>query len=110
MVKGLNLDNVITMKNIVAMIIKMSHDENSGITIPSVFINSTQTAPLLLPPSSSNNAPTARSLTPSPSRSPIFATVTPNWSELLRIPLKPPWVSEIFCSDFIVPSEFRNNV
>ena len=45
---------------------------------PSVFINKMYTAPLSFPPDASSLfAPTAKSLTPSPSRSPMFATESP---------------------------------
>ena len=48
-------------------------------TEPSVFMNMMCTAPRLVPvPSSSLIAPTAKSFTPSPSRSPKFSTEYPN--------------------------------
>ena len=47
-------------------------------TEPSVFIKKMCTAPRLAPPSSSPLAPTAKSFTPSPSKSPMFATDMPN--------------------------------
>ena len=53
-------------------------------TEPSVFMNMMCTAPRLepslAPPSSSYHAPTAKSFTPSPSKSPMFATDMPKLS------------------------------
>ena len=49
-------------------------------TEPSVFINMMCTAPRFLPSSSSWAAPTAKSFTPSPSKSPMFAIEAPNLS------------------------------
>ena len=47
---------------------------------PSVFIKRMYTVPRLLPPVSSPSAPTAKSFTPSPSKSPMFAIDIPNLS------------------------------
>ena len=47
-------------------------------TEPSVFMNRMFTAPLLVPASESRLAPTAKSFTPSPSKSPMFSTDLPN--------------------------------
>ena len=49
-------------------------------TEPSVFMNMICTAPRSVPPSSSPYAPAAKSFTPSPSKSPMFATDMPNLS------------------------------
>ena len=46
-------------------------------TEPSVFIYIMCTAPRFAPPLSSLAAPTAKSFTPSPSKSPMFAIVLP---------------------------------
>jgi hypothetical protein len=58
------------------------------------------TAPALLPPSSSMNAPTAISTTPSPSRSPRDTTERPKKSKELSVKNdeKPPYQLEIFCA------------
>ena len=61
------------------------------------------TAPRLTPPWSSRYAPTARSPTPSPSRSPSEATEEPNQSKLPSSPVNPPWVSLIFWCDLTSP-------
>ena len=50
------------------------------LTVPSLFIKSTCTAPLLLPPSSSSVLPAAKSGTPSPSKSPTKETDLPKRS------------------------------
>ena len=49
-------------------------------TVPSEFRNRRWTAPRSAPPASSPAAPTARSGTPSPSRSPTEAADFPKWS------------------------------
>ena len=61
------------------------------------------TAPRALPPSSSPLAPTAKSFTPSPSKSPMFATEYPNLSPLVS---SGPFVVESLIStvDFTSPS------
>ena len=59
-------------------------------TVPFAFINCTYTAPRDAPPVSSRLAPTARSVTPSPSKSPSEATETPNWSPFASV--GPPFV------------------
>ena len=79
-------------------------------TEPSVFINMICTAPRLLPvPSSSCIAPTAKSLTPSPSRSPIFSAEYPNRSSFVNV--GPFVVSELISTvDFTEPSLSMNNI
>ena len=52
--------------------------------------NKIHTAPLFGPPSSSSLAPTAKSVTPLPSRSPIFATPDPKESPGSTVPPKFP--------------------
>ena len=47
-----------------------------------MFMNMMCTVPLFKPPASSLYAPTAKSLTPSPSKSPMFATAVPKLSPL----------------------------
>ena len=79
-------------------------------TVPSAFKKSIQTAPLPALPSSSPDIPTAKSKTPSPSRSPIPATDSPNRSAASMVPVKFPARLEIFCSDFTVPSVFMNSI
>ena len=66
------------------------------ITLSLISKNKIQTAPLLNPPSSSENAPTAKSFTPLPSKSPISSIETPKLSSLSRVPLKLPLISLIF--------------
>jgi hypothetical protein len=61
-----------------------------GATVPSGFRNRMWTAPRSVPPSSSPEAPTARSGVPSPSRSPIPATEMPNSSASSRVAVRPP--------------------
>ena len=51
-------------------------------TVSLAFMNMTWTAPRSTPPASSLMAPTARSGTPSPSRSPMNATDAPNVSNV----------------------------
>ena len=82
----------------------------SDFTVPSAFMNSIQTAPWLEPPSSSPNAPTARSFMPSPSRSPMLVDARPKKSESSRAPSKPPVVFEISCSARTVPSAFMKSL
>ena len=78
-----------------------------SITVPSVFMSMTCTAPLVSPPASSPVAPTAISGTPSPLRSPNDATDTPKKSSLSRrgpfsVPLSIPAVR------FMEPSRFMS--
>ena len=77
--------------------------------VPSGFISITWTAPRPRPASASRGAPTAMSGTPSPSRSPMPATDSPNWSSLPREGplgvLAVPFISTVF---FTVPLAFIN--
>ena len=70
-------------------------------------MNSTQIAPSFPPPSLSRLEPTARSSTPSPSKSPIFSISVPNIASPLIFPLNPPSVSLILDDAFTVPSVFK---
>ena len=77
-------------------------------TVPSEFMNSTCSAPLLLWPSLSSGAPAAMSGTPSPSKSPRPATEEPNSSP--SDSEGPFEVDELISAAlFTVPSEFMNS-
>ena len=77
-------------------------------TEPLAFMNNTYTAPRSCPPVSSEEAPTARSVTPSPSKSPSDAIETPNRSSGLRF--GPPFVAlAIFAEFFTEPLVFMNS-
>jgi len=58
-----------------------------------------------VPNSASPGDPTAKSVMPSPSISPILASENPNWSFFTINPSNPPSSSEINSKNFTVPSE-----
>ena len=72
------------------------------LTVPSLFINRTCTAPLLLPPASSRGLPAAKSGTPSPSMSPTKETDLPKKSPELSVTASPSMTED----DFTVLSAF----
>ena len=75
------------------------------LTVPSLFIKNTCTAPLLRPPLSSHGLPAAKSGTPSPSKSPTKDTDRPKRSFELSVTDLPSMTED----DFMVLSEFIKN-
>ena len=76
-------------------------------TEPFVFKNEICTAPFLFPSSESRVAPTAKSFTPSPSKSPMFSTDQPYQYPFPKVG---PFVVEslISTADFTAPSSSMN--
>jgi len=100
---NLSPPNSFPFPNLLSFILKES------LTLPFVFRNSIQTAPLLVPPSSFKNSPTARSWIPSLSKSPMLATLIPNLSELNSFPF-PNLLSFILYESFTLPFVFKNKI